>query len=120
MNLDNFFKPPQKGGPSEKETQDFLDSLIKKEELPPSATLADLVKHVREEQKKWDWTGIRDIVLAVVVGWIAAEFFIPPIMKHFVLDILWGPAIAFVVGYCGIRLLPLVEERAKKFVKGDK
>ena len=70
--------------------------------------------------KQWDWTGIRDILLSVVVGWIAAEFFIPPIMKHFVLDIFWGPAIAFVVGYCGIRLLPLVEERAKKFVKGDK
>ena len=70
--------------------------------------------------KQWDWTGVRDIVLAVVVGWIAAEFYIPPIMKHFVLDIFWGPAIAFVVGYCGIRLLPLVEERAKKFVKGDK
>jgi len=52
MDLDNFFKPPQKGGPSEKETQDFLDSLIKKEELPPSATLADLVKHVKKEQKK--------------------------------------------------------------------
>jgi len=52
MDLDNFFKPPQKGGPSEKETQDFLDSLIKKEELPANATLSDLVKHVREEQKK--------------------------------------------------------------------
>ena len=52
MDLDNFFKPPQKGGPSEKETQDFLDSLIKKEELPPSATLADLVKHVREKQSE--------------------------------------------------------------------
>ena len=41
-------------------------------------------------------------------------------MKHFVLDILWGPAIAFVVGYCGIRLLPIIEERAKRLVKGDK
>ena len=34
MDLDNFFKPPQIGGPSEKEPQDFLDSLKKKEELP--------------------------------------------------------------------------------------
>ena len=70
--------------------------------------------------KQWNWTGFRDIVLAVLVGWIAAEFFIPPIMKHFVLDILWGPAIAFVIGYCGIRLLPIIEERAKRLVKGDK
>jgi len=41
-------------------------------------------------------------------------------LYHVVLDILWGPAIAFVVGYCGIRLLPIIEERAKRLVKGDK
>jgi|TARA_R100000093_G_scaffold60952_1_gene32367 hypothetical protein len=58
-----------------------------------------------------------DLVLACVVGFIAAEFFIPPIMKHFALDILWGPAIAFVIGYCGIRLLPTIEKRLKKIIK---
>jgi len=70
--------------------------------------------------KKFSWGGAKDILLAVIVGWIAAEFFIPPIMKHFVLDILWGPAIAFVIGYSGIRLLPLLEERARGIVKGGK
>ena len=68
-------------------------------------------------KKEISW---RDLALAILVGWAAAEFFIPPIMKHFALDMLWGPAIAFVVGYCGIRLLPMIEERAKGRVKGDK
>tara|TARA_R100000808_G_C2155495_1_gene168221 strand:- start:409 stop:699 length:291 start_codon:yes stop_codon:yes gene_type:complete len=61
-----------------------------------------------------------DLLLAVLVGWIAAEFFIPPIMKHFALDIVWGPAIAFIIGYCGIRLLPVLEERAKGMIRGGK
>ncbi len=70
--------------------------------------------------KKWNLDGVKDIVLAVIVGWIAAEFFIPPIMKHWALDMIWGPAIAFVIGYCGIRLLPVLEERARSLVKGGK
>ena len=57
-----------------------------------------------------------DLVAAVAVGWISAEFFIPPIMKHFTLDIIWGPAMAFVIGYCGIRLLPVVEARVKGLI----
>ena len=55
-------------------------------------------------------TALKDILLAVIVGWIAAEWFIPPIMKHWALDMTWGPAIAFMIGYCGIRLLPKAEE----------
>jgi len=55
-------------------------------------------------------------LLAVAVGWIAAEFFIPPIMKHFTLDIVWGPAMAFVIGYCGIRILPVVASRIKNLI----
>ena len=65
-------------------------------------------------KKKISW---RDLSLACLVGWIAAEFFIPPIMKHFALDMMWGPAIAFLIGYCGIRLLPLAEERLGTFIK---
>jgi len=60
--------------------------------------------------KKWSLGGIKDIGLAILIGWIAAEFFIPPVMKHFALDMTWGPAIAFLIGYCGIRLLPKVED----------
>tara|TARA_R100000458_G_C8210019_1_gene197795 strand:+ start:508 stop:795 length:288 start_codon:yes stop_codon:yes gene_type:complete len=65
-------------------------------------------------QKRISW---KDLALACLVGWIAAEFFIPPIMKHFMLDMIWGPAIAFLIGYCGIRLLPLAEERLGIFIK---
>ena len=59
----------------------------------------------------------RDRLLAIFVGWVAAEFFIPPVMKHWELDMTWGPAIAFVIGFCGIRLLPVLEEAITNKVK---
>ena len=68
-------------------------------------------------KKQFNLAALRDVALALIVGWIAAEFFIPPIMKHFVLDMTWGPAIAFVIGYCGIRLLPILEEAIANKVK---
>ena len=40
-------------------------------------------------------------------------------MKHWALEIIWGPAIAFMVGYSGIRLLPVIEARMKRFIEGD-
>ena len=61
-------------------------------------------------KKNFDRTALKDIIIAIIVGWIAAEWFIPPIMKHWSLDMTWGPAMAFMIGYCGIRLLPKVEE----------
>ena len=61
-------------------------------------------------KKNFDRTALKDILIAIIVGWIAAEWFIPPIIKHWSLDMTWGPAIAFMIGYCGIRLLPKVEE----------
>ena len=59
----------------------------------------------------------RDPLLAIFVGWVAAEFFIPPVMKHWELDVTWGPAIAFVIGFCGIRLLPVLEAAITNKVK---
>ena len=61
-------------------------------------------------QKKFTLGGLKDVGLAIIVGWIAAEFFIPPIMQHWTLDLIWGPAMAFLIGYCGIRLLPKAEQ----------
>ena len=61
-------------------------------------------------KKNFNRTALKDILIAIIVGWIAAEWFIPPIMKHWSLDMTWGPSIAFMIGYCGIRLLPKVEE----------
>ncbi len=50
MNVENFFKPPQEGGPTEEEIMEFKDSLIEQGKLGEKATLSDLVKYVREQQ----------------------------------------------------------------------
>ena len=68
-------------------------------------------------QKRISW---RDLALACLVGWIAAEFFLPPVMMYFKLEMVWGPAMAFVIGYCGIRLLPTLEERIKNLISNSK
>lgn len=70
-------------------------------------------------KRAFNLDGLKDILVAVIVGWIAAEFFIPPVMKHWGLEMIWGPAIAFMVGYSGIRLLPILEARARKVIEGD-
>ena len=70
-------------------------------------------------KRSFNLNGLKDIGIAVIVGWIAAEFFIPPIMKHWALNMIWGPAIAFMIGYSGIRLLPVLEARARRVIEGD-
>tara|TARA_R110002020_G_scaffold213289_3_gene420011 strand:+ start:1796 stop:2233 length:438 start_codon:yes stop_codon:yes gene_type:complete len=70
-------------------------------------------------KRAFNLDGVKDVVVAVIVGWIAAELFIPAIMQHWGLAIIWGPAIAFMVGYSGIRLLPVIEARARRFIEGD-
>ena len=45
-------------------------------------------------------TPVRDILLSVIIGWIAAEFFIPALMAL---------AIAFVCGYSGVRIMSKLE-----------
>ena len=47
MNVENFFKPPQEGGPTEKETMELKDSLIEQGKLSSKATLFDLVKYMK-------------------------------------------------------------------------
>ena len=68
-------------------------------------------------KRQFNWMGLKDVGGAIIVGVVAAEWFIPPIMKHWELDMTWGPAMAFVVGYCGIRLLPAIENRLRKVIK---
>ena len=68
-------------------------------------------------KRQFDWMGLKGVGIAIIVGIIAAEWFIPPIMKHWELDMTWGPAMAFVIGYCGIRLLPAIDYRLKKVIK---
>ena len=56
-------------------------------------------------------------MIAVIVGWIAAEFFIPAAMSHFKFGPEVALALAFVIGYCGIRLLPKIEDALMNRVK---
>ena len=52
----------------------------------------------------------KNLVVAAIVGWIAAEFFIPALMEQFEFGVYTALAIAFFIGYCGIRLLPKLEQ----------
>ena len=60
----------------------------------------------------------KNLVIAAAVGWIAAEFFIPMLMEQFEFGPYTALAIAFLIGYSGIRLLPHLEK--KVFQKIDK
>ena len=68
------------------------------------------------------WTGwateAKNLALAAVTGWIAAEFFIPALMEQFEFGVYTALAIAFFIGYIGIRLLPPLEKQF--FSKLDK
>jgi len=68
------------------------------------------------------WTGwkseLKNVGLAAAVGWIAAEFLIPALMESFEFGVYTALAIAFMIGYSGIRLLPHLEK--KIFSKIDK
>ena len=68
------------------------------------------------------WTGLameaKNLAVAAIVGWLAAEFFIPALMEWFEFGVYTALAIAFLIGYSGIRLLPNLEK--KVFKKIDK
>lgn len=57
---------------------------------------------------------VMEILIALLIGVVSAEIFIPALMSYFHFDKTVGVAIAFVVGYCGIRLLPMIEANVKK------
>ena len=65
----------------------------------------------------WLWE-IKNLAIAAIVGWIAAEFFIPALMEQVEFGPMTALAIAFFIGYTGIRLLPFLER--KFFSKLDK
>ena len=58
-----------------------------------------------------------DLVVAIAVGWISAELFLPPIMMHYELDVIWGPALSFIIGFSAIRLLPVIEARIRQLIE---
>ena len=54
-------------------------------------------------------TPVRDIVTSALIGWVAAEFFIPALMAHFQFGTEVALAIAFICGYSGVRLMSKIE-----------
>jgi hypothetical protein len=37
-------------------------------------------------KRQFNWMGLKDVGVAIIVGVVAAEWFIPPIMKHWELE----------------------------------
>tara|TARA_B100000029_G_scaffold204135_4_gene202142 strand:- start:9367 stop:9690 length:324 start_codon:yes stop_codon:yes gene_type:complete len=63
------------------------------------------------------WKGeLKNVALAAAAGWIAAEFFIPALMEQFEFGPYTALAIAFMIGYMGIRILPHLEKKIVKKV----
>ena len=64
------------------------------------------------------WVGwaqeAKKLAVAAIVGFFAAEFFIPALMESFEFGVYTALAIAFVIGYSGIRLLPRLEQQLFK------
>ena len=77
-----------------------------------SATIGGACNWAVNRQIKWI-----DLLVAIGVGWIAAELFLPPVMMHYELDITWGPALSFLIGFSAIRLLPVIEARIRKLIE---
>ena len=67
-------------------------------------------------KKEWGWSAVKDIGLSIVVGWLAAEFLIPAAMSYWKFSPEVAVGLAFLIGYCGIRLLPKLEEALIKKV----
>tara|TARA_R110002020_G_scaffold237453_1_gene449843 strand:- start:115 stop:408 length:294 start_codon:yes stop_codon:yes gene_type:complete len=67
-------------------------------------------------KRTWGWGAVKDIGLSIVVGWLAAEFLIPAAMAHWKFSAESAVGLAFLIGYCGIRLLPKLEEAMIKKV----
>ena len=53
----------------------------------------------------------QELFFTLILAVVTAEFFIPPLLEIFGLSMLAGPAIAFFIGYSGIRLLPAMEKK---------
>ena len=55
-----------------------------------------------------------EVILSVFVAAISAEFFVPPIINQLSLHITFSPAIAFFIGYSGMRLIPMMEQKVSQ------
>ena len=61
-------------------------------------------------KKERGWDAVKAIGIAIVVGWISAEFLIPAAMAYFKFGPEVALGLAFLLGYAGVRVLPKLEE----------
>ena len=61
-------------------------------------------------KKERGWNAVKAVGIAIVVGWISAEFLIPAAMAYFEFGPEVALALAFLIGYAGVRVLPKLEE----------
>ena len=78
-----------------------------------ASTAGGLTNGLVHTWKGWVWE-VRNLAVAAIVGWIAAEFFIPALMEWLEFGPYTALAIAFFIGYSGIRLLPHLETQIFK------
>ena len=78
-----------------------------------ASTMGGLTNGLVHKWMGWLWE-VKNLAIAAIVGWIAAEFFIPMLVEQFELGIYTALSIAFFIGYSGIRLLPHLETQIFK------
>tara|TARA_B100000586_G_C20040063_1_gene397221 strand:+ start:78 stop:404 length:327 start_codon:yes stop_codon:yes gene_type:complete len=78
-----------------------------------ASTMGGLTNGLVHKWMGWIWEA-KNLAVAAIVGWFAAEFFIPALMESFEFGPYTALAIAFVIGYSGIRLLPKIEQQLFK------
>ena len=78
-----------------------------------ASTMGGLTNGLVHKWMGWLWEA-KNLAIAAIVGWVAAEFFIPMLMEIFEFGVYTALAIAFFIGYSGIRLLPHLETQVFK------
>jgi hypothetical protein len=58
----------------------------------------------------------QELAFTLILAIVTAEFFIPPLLEIFNLSMLAGPAIAFFIGYSGMRFLPMIETKIEQLI----
>ena len=61
-------------------------------------------------KKERGWDAVKAVGIAIIVGWISAEFLIPAAMSYFEFGPEVALGLAFLIGYAGVRVLPKLEE----------
>ena len=56
----------------------------------------------------------QELFYNIGIALVSAKFLIPPVMESFNLHNTFAPALAFFVGYSGMKLMPMILDKIKK------